>query len=108
MYFVVVEFHNYKKRNIAHMGHPRPIKIKKCDLVPTHGNVRSPKSKWGKYNKENKKTESISPVQREVVDIQIANRIIVLEPTSQEAKNKKGKSSKMSPRKAHKQHPNQR
>ena len=54
----VVEFHNYKKRNMAYMGHPPSYQDQKCDLVPPHGDVRSPESKKGKYSKENKKTRS--------------------------------------------------
>ena len=103
----VVEFHNYRKRKTWHTWDTPVLARAKCDPVPPHGDVRSPKVEKEKIQQEKEIVEKqrehhsggvhawkISPVQREVVDVQIANRSNVLEPTSQGEKIREEKCQK--------------
>ena len=46
------------KREILHIWDTPVLSRSKCDPVPPHGSVRSPKSKKEKYNKEKRKTKA--------------------------------------------------
>ena len=80
---------------MAYIEHHRPIKMNNvtlCHLPAMQGHQNQNE----KYDKENKRQKAeqhhsrgehawkISPIQREVVDVEIANRINVQEHTSQE------------------------
>ena len=80
-----------KKGKTGHNGTPMACQCQKCDPVPPYGNVKSPKlvRKMQGIHIARKMNElcqtgvvhawKISLVQREVVDVQITNRINILE-----------------------------
>ena len=117
----IVEFHNYRKRKTWHTWDTPVLARAKCDPVPPHGDVRSPKSKkentTRKRERETKSkkaslrgcpcVESITGTERSgrYTNRQAYQCTGTHEPRR---KNKRRERSKMSPRKAHKPLPNQR